>query len=129
MLALESSLVFDQLRFLLDHLAHSNHVKVCYSTANALARKTDVVTFIRDLGREAIWQVHFNDVRMGEEGTAPDFNVQPGQGHVDFPAVVRALRAIEFDGWVLIATPPGDDPPADCRSSVEFLRKLLRGED
>ncbi len=127
--ALKSSLVFDQLRFLLDSLPHSNHVKVCYDTANALARKTDVATFVRDLGSEAISQVHFSDVHMGEEGTAPEFNVQPGRGDVDFPAVVRALRAIEFDGWVLVAAPPGDDPLANCRGNVKLLKELLAGVD
>jgi len=128
-LAVESSLVSDQLRLLLDNVAHSEYVKACPNTANALARKIDVASFIRDLGKQSIWQVHFSDVRMGQEGTAPQFDVQLGQGHVDFPAVVRALKAIEFQGWVLAATPPGDDPLANCRSNVKLLADLLAEEN
>ena len=47
----------------------------------------------------------------------------PGHGHTDFVGAFRALREIDFDGWLALecGRTPGD-PLANMRACVEFLR-------
>jgi sugar phosphate isomerase/epimerase len=123
-LGIESTLNFDQQQFLLDHLGNSPFAKVYYDTGDALARKLDAPTGIRELGRERIVQVHLKDVRIAE-GRPPDFAVALGEGNMDFRAVAQALRAVGFDGWVILETPPGNDPAESARRNISFARQLL----
>ncbi len=125
-LGIESTLNFDQQQFLLDFLGNSPFAKVYYDTGDALARKLDAPTGIRDLGKERIAQVHLKDVRIAE-GQPPDFAVALGEGNVDFRAVAQALRAVGFDGWVILETPPGNDPAASAQKNITFTRQLLTG--
>ena len=84
-----------------------------------------MATAIRDLGREAIGQIHFRDVRISE-GQPPDYNLALGEGNVDFRAVVQALRAIGYDGWIILETPPGADPLASASANLAFARDALK---
>jgi len=121
---IESNLNFDQQRFLLSCLGNPQHAKVYYDTANTLSRKLDVAIGIRDLGLEAIAQVHFKDVRLSE-GEPPDYDVALGKGNVDFRAVAQALRAIGYDGWIILETPPVDDPLRSAAANLAFAREVL----
>lgn len=123
-LGVETTLNFDQQQFLLDHLGNSPFAKVCYDVGNALARKLDPPTGIRDLGAEHIAQVHLKDVRI-VEAQPPDFAVALGAGNVDFRAVAQALRAVGFYGWVILETPPTSDPLATARKNLDFARHAL----
>ncbi len=47
----------------------------------------------------------------------------PGHGHTDFVGAFRALREIEFDGWLALeCMPTPGDPLENMRACVEFLR-------
>ena len=48
-----------------------------------------------------------------------------GQGHVDFPAYLRALGAVGFDGFLTIERETGDDPGADIALAQVFLSEVL----
>jgi len=124
-LGVESNLNFSRQQFLLNHFADTGSVKIYYDTGNAAARKLDLPTGIRQLGLESIAQVHFKDVRIAE-GSPPDFNVGMGEGNVDFRAVLQALKAVGYDGWIILETPPGNDPALAARTNLEFARNLLR---
>ena len=65
------------------------------------------------------------DVRLGEEGHPPDWDVALGQGDVDFAAVASALKAMGYDGWVILETPATDDPVAAAQANLDFARQLL----
>ncbi len=123
-LGVESTLNFDQQRFLLNNIGHLPSVKIYQDTGNALARKLDLATGIRDLGPEAIAQIHFRDVKLGNN-KPPDFSIPLGSGDVDFAAVVRALQAVNYDGWVVLETPPGADPVASGKTNLLFAREQL----
>jgi len=123
-LGIESTLNFDQQQFLLDYLGNSSYAKICYDTAEALARKLDVASGIRDLGAEKIAQVHLKDAHIAE-GQPPDCTVAMGEGNVDFRATVQALRAVGFDGWVIVETLPKDNPLAFAQKNIHFVRQLL----
>jgi sugar phosphate isomerase/epimerase len=123
-LGVESTLNFDQQRFLLDNLGHSDSVRICLDTGDALAHKFDAPTGIRELGGDHIVEVHLKDVRFSE-GAPPDFNVALGEGNVDFRAVAQALNAVGFDGWAILETPPGLDPLAAAKANLQYAREVL----
>ena len=124
-LGIESTLNVNQQQDLVGRLGVYTSVKVYYDTGNALARKFDPATFLRDLGTDRVCRIHFKDVRLGEEGTPPDYDVALGEGHVDFPAVVSAVRAMGYEGWVVLETPPTDDPLAAAKANLAFTRSVL----
>lgn len=59
--------------------------------------------------------------------TSPAFAEMPlGQGKVDFSGWIDALRQIGYDGYLTIERETGDDPAADIRAAVQFLKNQLR---
>ena len=48
-----------------------------------------------------------------------------GEGAVDFPAYISALREIGYDGYLTIEREAGDDPTADILMAADFLKKLI----
>lgn len=48
-----------------------------------------------------------------------------GEGDVDFPGWLAALRDIGFDGFLTIEREVGDDPETDIRKAVAFLKELM----
>jgi sugar phosphate isomerase/epimerase len=123
-LGIESTLNFDQQQFLLDFLGNSPFARMCYDVGDALARKMDAPSGIRDLGAERIAEVHFKDVRI-TEGQPPDFAVALGDGSMDFRAVAQALRAVGYERWVVLEPPPIGDPLASARKNIEFTQQVL----
>ena len=123
-LAIESTLNSHQTLFLLDHLGSTPHVRVYFNTGVAAARRFDVASTLRDLGSERVGQVHFQDVRL-RPGEPPDYNVPLGEGDVDFRAVTQSLRAIEYEGWIILE-PPGAKQALDgATADLAFARSIL----
>jgi sugar phosphate isomerase/epimerase len=52
----------------------------------------------------------------------------PGTGAIDFAAVMAAIRATGYDGWLTVELYPFlDDPDTAARTALEVLRPLVRG--
>ena len=49
-----------------------------------------------------------------------------GEGQVDWPAYLQALKDIGYDGFLTIERECGDDPAADIVKAVSFLQKQLK---
>jgi len=126
-LGVESTLNLDQQLFLMDHLASYGTVKVYFDTANILARKLDPATCLRDLGAESVCQIHLHDIRLGEVGAPPLWDVPLGEGDVDFQAVAQAMHAIGFEGWSMVEVARCDE--AAAKASIEFARGLWADQD
>ena len=59
--------------------------------------------------------------------TSPAFVEMPlGQGKVDFGGWIGALRQIGYDGYLTIERETGENPAADIRAAVQFLKNQLR---
>lgn len=59
--------------------------------------------------------------------TSPAFAEMPlGQGKVDFGGWIGALRQIGYDGYLTIERETGENPVADIRAAVQFLKNQLR---
>ncbi|MBR5060267.1 MAG: sugar phosphate isomerase/epimerase [Clostridia bacterium] len=59
--------------------------------------------------------------------SVPFIEVPLGTGEVDFPAYLRALRDIGYDGFLTIEREVGDDPCGDISMAVDFLKDTIAG--
>ena len=86
-----------------------------------------------------VWHVHFKDCdeRVAAASRAAGAGYlaavrarlfcELGSGSVDFAAVIAALRAIDYDGWIVVEQDvfPGNGSPAEsARASRQYLRSL-----
>jgi sugar phosphate isomerase/epimerase len=62
-----------------------------------------------------LWHIH-----LGDSNRLP-----PGQGRIDFAAIVRTLRALGYDGALSAELLPRPDPDTAARRTVEHMRPLL----
>lgn len=114
-IALETSFSTAQLQRIVEAVG-SPLVGVYVDLANALHFGHDPAEMLRQLG-PAVVMVHVKDTGQ----------TMLGEGRVDWPACREALRAIGYDGWFVLETPPGDDPVAAARRNLEFTRRWLAG--
>jgi L-ribulose-5-phosphate 3-epimerase len=87
---------------------------VYYDIGNAVAFGYDPVEEINFLGKR-IAEVHIKD---------RDADLL-GQGTVPIAECLAAVRALGYDDWLVLETPPTDDPEAAGKHNVEYLRGLL----
>ena len=63
-------------------------------------------------GGQLDWEAYIKEVPLG-------------QGSVDFPQYLAALKQTGYDGYLTIEREVGDNPRADIEMAVGFLQKLL----
>jgi sugar phosphate isomerase/epimerase len=94
------------------------HIVHTHAKDGRMLRKTDpeiIYGFFADGG--------IGDLRMEDH-----FLETPlGEGQVDFPAYLAALRQTGFDGWLTIERETGADPAADIGMAIGFLQRILAG--
>ena len=148
-LALEMFLDTNDALALLQEIA-SERARICFDVGLVTVCGDDVYDTMNRL-RKVIAQIHIKDsVRLpGIPNTRVDFltlqkmrskmiplrgqgedggtkwTTQLGEGSVDFVAVKRALRDINYDGYLILETPPGDDPVGNASRNLGFLRDLV----
>jgi len=131
-----------ELRAFLDSLS-ARGVRVNYDPANlVMVTHDDPVAGVRTLG-DYIVHTHAKDgihkkdcdpemiynafAEGGIEGlhVGDYFEETPlGEGEVDWPAYVAALKEIGYDGYLTVEREVGEDPVADIAKAVGFLRSL-----
>ena len=100
---------------MLDRVA-SPAFKVFYDVGNLTRAGFDVLKEIRWLGKGRICQIHLKDKGYLGEGT------------VNFPEVMRAIRDIGFQGFANLETAsPSGSVDADVRRNLAYLRRLIAG--
>ncbi|HWQ52769.1 MAG TPA: sugar phosphate isomerase/epimerase family protein [Bryobacteraceae bacterium] len=94
----------------------SRAFQVYYDVGNAVnLGGFDPAEEIRSLGRGRICQFHFKD-----KGYL-------GEGKVDYPAVLKAIEDIRFEGYANLETiAPSGNSEADLRRNLAYLRGLMR---
>jgi sugar phosphate isomerase/epimerase len=66
---------------------------------------------------------HFEDIAA----TRIHHHMIPGTGAIDFAAVVKAIKATGYDGWITVELYPNiDDPDGAARGAFEVLKPLLK---
>ena len=49
-----------------------------------------------------------------------------GDGRIAMTDVAKAIRAIDYRGWIVLETPcPSRNPEADYKRNVQYVRKLM----
>lgn len=95
--------------------SRSKAVKAYYDTGNATTAGFDPVKEIRWLGKERICQIHLKD--------NPGYI---GEGKIDFPAVMKAIADIRYEGFLNLETSaPSGSIEADMARNLATVRKLL----
>lgn len=49
----------------------------------------------------------------------------PGQGHTDFPDILKHLKEVNYNNWVSVEILPKPDPDTAARQAVEYLKPLI----
>jgi sugar phosphate isomerase/epimerase len=95
--------------------AGSPAVKVYYDVGNSSNNGFDVVKEIRWLGAQRICQMHLKD--------NPHYL---GEGSIDFPAVMKAITDIGFEGFANLETDcPSKSVENDMARNLKFIRALM----
>jgi sugar phosphate isomerase/epimerase len=112
-LGFENTISADDDIFVLDKVG-SNALQVYYDVGNATnIGGFDASAEIRRLGAKRICQFHFKDKGY------------MGEGKVDFPAVMRAIAEIGFEGFANLETSTvSGSVEADLRRNLEFIRGI-----
>jgi sugar phosphate isomerase/epimerase len=94
---------------------------VNYDPANLVMNGFDHLGGVKIL---APWIVHTHakDAVRYPDGRKQE--VPLGEGTVDFPTYLKALREIGFDGYLTVEREVGDNPERDIRAAVEFLKTM-----
>jgi sugar phosphate isomerase/epimerase len=97
--------------------AKSPAVQVYYDVYNSWVTKGyEPVKDIHLMGGPRICQVHVKEGR--------DF--LGGSGKIDWPAVARALKEVDYRGWIILETSsPSGDVVKDARINLEYVRKVF----
>lgn len=89
--------------------------------------------------KERIWHVHFKDhdpdvarqsrIEEWDATTSVGKGIFPelGQGDVDFAAVLDALKAIDYDGWIVVeqdVLPGMGSPKESAQKNRDYLKKI-----
>lgn len=112
-LGLENTLSAEENVRIMDR-ARSRAVLVYYDVGNSTDWHHDVLREIPWLGRDRICQFHLKD--------NPHYL---GEGSIDFPAVLKAIRSIGFDGYANLETDaPSGAVEADLRRNLSFIRGI-----
>lgn len=113
-------------------------IGLCFDTGHYALGGGDPVGGIRQHA-DRIWHVHFKDfdpsiiARADEEGWGYQQMIgqgvfsELGQGNVDFPGVLSALREIDYDGWIVVEQDvlPGMGSPKDSAArNRQFLHSI-----
>jgi sugar phosphate isomerase/epimerase len=95
--------------------ARSKAVLVYYDIGNSTNNGFDPVAEIRWLGASRICQIHLKD--------NPHYL---GEGKIDFPAVIRAIAGIGFQGFANLETSaPSKSIEKDMARNLAFVRRLM----
>jgi sugar phosphate isomerase/epimerase len=89
-------------------------VAVMADTFHMSIEEDDVAAAVQSAG-DAI-----GHVQLGDSG-----RLQPGVGHLDWPPLMEALRAIGYDGWLAMECGIRGDARAALQRVAELLRPLM----
>jgi len=110
----------DQFLEFMQHI-DSPAVGMNYDVGHAFCVKDDPATTIPRVA-PYIRHFHLEDIAA----TRVHHHLIPGEGAIDFAAVIAAIRAIQYDGWLTVELYPYiDDPDVAARRAREVLLPLL----
>jgi inosose dehydratase len=125
-----------------ERVLESSSIPLCLDTGHLLIGGTDPAQLVERYA-DRVNHVHAKDVRSAiagqvragrltyTEAVRRGIYVPLGEGDVDVAAIVRSLKAVDYDGWfvleqdtILPGEPDDEGPVLDVERSLRFLRKL-----
>ncbi len=104
----------------LARLMELSTIKFCPDTAHLAAGGGDPAALIRQYS-ERLAHVHLKDLDRDTMRFMP-----LGQGHLDFPGIVRAVREAGYDSWLMVELDSYDgDPKEAAEISKKYLDELF----
>jgi inosose dehydratase len=104
----------------LERLMPLTRIGFCPDTAHLAAGGADPAAVIRKYP-ERIRHVHLKDLRKDPFAFLP-----LGQGELDFPDIIQAIKESGYDSWLMVELDEYDgDPRAAAEISRKFLEELL----
>ncbi len=110
---------------LLRYLEDRPGVYACPDTGHLALCGSDPVQTIRDLGPLCRY-IHLKDIRpdrVGKKDGPGEKFCELGTGALDLPGVIRALEAIDYEGWIMVER---DSREADYIKSARSMRAVMR---
>lgn len=113
-------------------------VGLCFDTGHWTFAGGDAVEGLQQQASR-IWHVHFKDCepRVAAQSRVEEWDgptsvghgvfCELGKGAVDFPAVVAQLRALNYDGWVVVeqdVLPGMGTPKESAQRNRDYLRRI-----
>jgi len=96
-------------------------IKVNYDPANLVMSGYDQLGGVDLLGKYIV-HTHAKDGIRRKDGSCAE--VPLGEGGVDFPKYLKKLKSAGYAGFLTIEREVGEDPAADIKAAVEFLRQF-----
>lgn len=105
-------------------MTHPDRVGICLDTGHFAEAGVDIVPFVVEFAGR-IRMVHLRDLRRKPVFVGGPF-ANPGRGILPLPAIVAALRAQSYNGWVVgFADDPQEDPSRSAQAFAEFASTKL----
>lgn len=92
---------------------------VILDVAHVHAGKEYLALVVPKLGR-LIKLVHFSD----NDGTNA-YHYSPGRGNIDFPAVVRSLKKVGYDGYIIVDTSGVSNIVEEAKKARDYYQSLI----
>lgn len=100
---------------LLDEIGHA-HVGLLIDLFHANIEEPSITESIAQVAAAGrLWHVHLGDSNR----------LAPGWGHIDFGAVVAALRDVGYTGYLSGELLPQPTPDAAARQTIHFMRQFM----
>ena len=65
------------------------------------------------------------DKRLGYVHLADNDRLAPGEGRIDFRGFIRALRKIDYEGYLVMEFEPKPNPDDALGRAIKFIRSML----
>lgn len=83
-------------------------------------------TFHMNLEEKSLYRsIQENQKYISHVHFADENREVPGEGHLDFPEVIRALKDIEYNGYITIEIQPRSDFDIAALKAVKYVRSIL----
>jgi sugar phosphate isomerase/epimerase len=118
----EPGLLIETVDQFLEFMQHidSPAVGMNFDIGHAYCVKDDPATTIPGCAKH-IRHFHLEDIAA----TRVHHHLVPGEGAIDFAAALRAIRGMNYQGWITIELYPYiDDPDVAARTALERVRRL-----
>jgi sugar phosphate isomerase/epimerase len=100
---------------LIEEVGHS-HLGMLLDTYHANIEESSLTTpFRQTMAAGRLWHVH-----LGDSNRLP-----PGQGHLDFPAIVATLREVGYQGYLSAELLPRPNPDAAAEATIGYMRQYV----